>query len=202
MNITKIILSTAIINDGVSAEDRIVEYKENFDIIKNLGYEFIIVETVLGKSDFLESNSKNVFYTNVNGVYKNRGTNYVNAFKKFINNSDFDDEDIIIHVTGRYPFIDDSFFKKCKSLEKDKVGCFKKDDYGQFHLFLYALRYREIKNLLNSIDIDNMESEMKSLEGIFPKKLPYDKLVFVDKLGIIGKQSTGKSLPDYGKNIF
>lgn len=202
MNNIRIIVSTAIINENVSAEDRIIEYKESFEIIKSLGYDFTIVETVLDKSDFLESYSNDVFYANVNGVYKNRGTNYVNAFRKFINNSNFVDDDIVIHITGRYPLVDDSFFVKCKNIASEKIGCFRKDDHGQFHLFLYALRFAQLKTLLNSIDSEDMERRMISLERIFADKISHDKIEFTNSLGIIGKQSTARNLPEYGKTKF
>lgn len=194
-----IAISTAIINDNLSVEDRLKEYAECFDIIKNLGYEFHIVETAVEKSDFLEGYSKNVFYTNVNGSYNNRGTNYVNAFRKFLNESDFEDDDIIIHITGRYPLTDDSFFVKCLSLDSDKVGCFKKDPHNQFYLFLYGMRFKNLKNVLNSIDVDYMEKNMINLEMIFSQKINHESVELTDYLGILGRQSNEKDPNKYGK---
>lgn len=202
MNTIKIILSTALIDDNISIKDREIEYIESFNILKNLGYKFSIVETALEKSDFLESYSEDVIYTNVNGKYKNRGTNYVNAFKKFINNYKSDDDDIIVHITGRYPLINDSFFKECENLDKNKIGCFKEDGYNQFHMFLYALRYIELKKILNSINIEKMEREMINVEKIFEMSLPHEKLHLIKSLGIIGKQSTNTLFENYGKEIF
>jgi hypothetical protein len=198
-----ITLSTAIINENISTHQRIEEYEECFNIIKSLGYnDFYIVETAVDKSDFLEKFSKNVFYTNVNGKFNNRGTNYTNAFKKFLNDSNFNDEDIIIHITGRYPLIDDSFFKNCLTLEPTKIGCFKKDEYGQFYLFLYGMRFKYLKNLLNSIDVDFMESNMINLERIFSNNIDHNKIEFLNHLGIIGRQSNEKNHEIYGKIIF
>ena len=202
MNVIKIILSTALIDDNISVTNRMNEYKECFEIIKNLGYDFSIVETVAEKSDFLEKYSNNVIYTNVNGSYKNRGTNYVNSFSKFLNESTYNDDDIIIHITGRYPLIDDSFFINCLNLDINKIGCFKKDTWDQFYLFLYAMRFKHLKILLNSIDVDYMEKNMINLEMIFSNKIPHENVKFVNHLGILGRQSNEKDQNKYGKIKF
>lgn len=195
-----ITVSTAIIDDNITKEQRVVEYEECFNIIKGFGYDdFYIVETALTQSDFLEKHSKNVFYTNVNGRYNNRGTNYVNAFKKFLNESNFDDDDIIVHITGRYPLTDDSFFKNCLKLEKEKIGCFKKDSHNQFFLFLFGMRFKELKDLLNNINVVYMEDNMINLELIFSQVIPHESVLFLDELGIIGRQSNEKNPNIYGK---
>lgn len=197
-----IIASTAIINDNVSIDNRLKEYQECFDIIKNLGYDFTIVETALNSSEFLEKNSKSVIYTNVNGSFKNRGTNYVNAFRKFLNQSNFDDNDIIIHVTGRYPLVDDSFFVECLNLDLNKIGCFKKDSYDQFYLFLYGMRFKYLKELLNKIDVDHMEKNMINLERIFSDNISENIVKLVEQLGILGRQSNENDPNIYGKIKF
>lgn len=198
-----ITLTTAIIDDNITKEQRIDEYSECFNIIKSFGYEdFYIIETALEHSSFLESHSKNVFYTNVNGKYNNRGTNYVNAFKKFLNESNFQDDDIIIHVTGRYPMISDSFFNKCLNLELNKVGCFKQDAHNQFYLFLFGMRFKQLKDLLNGIDVNQMEMSMTNLESIFSNLIPHDTILLVDELGIKGRQSNEGNPNIYGKIIF
>jgi hypothetical protein len=193
-----ITLSSAIIDDNITKEQRVIEYEECFNILKNLGYEnFYIVETALQQSDFLEKHSKNVFYTNVNGKYNNRGTNYVNAFKKFLNETTFNDDDIIIHITGRYPLLNDSFFKNCLALDANKIGCFKKDAYNQFYLFLYGMRYKKLKDLLNSIDVVYMERNMINLEKIFSELINHNDVLLLDELGIIGRQSNDTN--NYGE---
>jgi hypothetical protein len=197
-----ITISTALINDNLSVEHRIEEYKECFEILKNLGYGFYIVETVSEKSDFLEEYSENVFYTNVNGTYNNRGANYVNAFKKFLNESNFDDNDVIIHITGRYPLINDSFIIKCLNLDSYKIGCFKKDDYNQFYLFLYGMRFKYLKNLLNSIDVNDMEKNMINLEMIFSEEISHNSVELIEELGILGRQSNERDSNKYGKIKF
>jgi hypothetical protein len=198
-----ITVSTAIIDDNITKEQRIAEYEECFNIIKGFGYEdFYIVETALSNSDFLEKHSKNVFYTNVNGKYNNRGTNYVNAFKKFLNQNNFNYDDIIIHITGRYPLTDDSFFKNCLNLEKEKIGCFKKDAHNQFYLFLYGMRFKDLKGLLNSINVDFMERNMINLERLFSQYIPEDSIMLLDELGIMGRQSNENNPHIYGKLKF
>jgi len=201
-NKIEIVLSTALIEDNLGLKKRIEEYTGCFGIIKKMGYKFTILETVVEKSSFLESHCDNVIYTNVNGCYNNRGTNYINSFKKFVDNSNFDDDCIIIHITGRYPLIDDSFIKECLLLDNKKIGCFKKDKFNQFHLFLYSLRFKHLKELLNSIDVEKMERDMINLEMIFYNNLPHNLLKIIDYLGIIGRQSNETDVNKYGKIKF
>ncbi len=202
MNKIRIVLSTALIDNNISVGERIREYQECFDIIRKLGHDFIIVETVLDSSEFLEKNSKNVVYTNVNGFFRNRGTNYVRAFRKFLNQSNFSDDEIIIHATGRYPLTDGTFLEQCYNLESDKIGCFKKDDHGQFHLFLYGMRFKYLKELMNKIDTDHREKNMINLESIFANNIPHNSVKLVSNLGILGRQSNEKDPNKYGKIEF
>jgi len=198
-----ITVSTALNSSNISIQQRLSEYQECFSILKNLGHEnFYIIETVLDKSTFLESHSKNVYYTNVNKNYSNRGSDFVNAYRKFINNSQFEDDDLIIHITGRYPLVNNSFFESCKNLDHNKIGCFAKDPYNQFYLFLCALRFKQLKSLLNSINVEEMELFRVNLERIYADKLPHELIQFVDKLGIIGRQSNETDMSRYGRIIF
>ena len=213
MNNLKIFVSTALIDNvnkplshynqrsDLSIDKRMKEYSECFNIIKSFGHEFTIVETFLSQSNFLEQYSK-VLYTNVNNSnYKNRGSNYVNAFKKLMIMCDFKEDDLIIHITGRYPLIDDSFIKRCVNLKIDEVGCFGKDINDQCYLFLYAMRYKQLNNLLNSISIDYLESSNISIERVFSDKIKNYKIEIVEKLGIIGRQSSSSD-DFYSKEVY
>jgi hypothetical protein len=211
MNNLKIIVSTALVsqydlpvshhdqNFDLTIDERYREYEECLNIIKSFGYDFIIMETVSEHDLFLENFGK-VIYTNVNNrSFKNRGSNYINAMKNALDTLEFEDDDLIIHITGRYPLVDNTFIERCKVIESD--GCFGKDYLGQFYLFLYALRYKKLKKLLNSIDVEYFDSSGVNLERVFSEFLENDNLDFVDKLGIIGRQSNSpKSI--YGQTIF
>lgn len=211
MNNIKIIVSTALVDvdtapyshrdqrSSLSLSNRYKEYGECLNIIKSFGYDFIIMETVKPQDDFLEGFGE-VIYTNVNNMnFKNRGSNYVIAMRKLLDKLKFNDNDMIIHITGRYPLIDNSFIEKCLLTTKD--GLFGKDSYNQFYLFLYALKYDKLKNILNNLDINILEQTGENLERLFSNYLLNDNIEFVDRLGIIGRQS---SSPDsiYGKTIY
>jgi hypothetical protein len=213
MNNIRIFLSTALIdnsskptshndqNDNLTLDNRLIEYDECFKIIEKLNYNFEIVETILSSSIFLEKYSK-VIYTNVNNKnYRNRGSNYVNAFIKLLEMEKFNDDDIIIHITGRYPLMDDSFFKKCINLDSDKIGVFRADSHGQFYLFMYSMRYKYLIELLKSIDINTLENNYINLERVFSNKITLDSIELVDYLGIKGRQSNSPN-SEYGKEIF
>jgi hypothetical protein len=213
MNKIRIFLTTALIDksnvplshkdqrESLSIQNRIDEYIECFNIIKSFGYDFTIVETVLDKFPLFEEYTK-VIYTNVNNFnYKNRGSNYVNAFKKVLNESDFRDDDIIVHITGRYPLVDNSFLLECENLNNSFDGCFSIDKYNQCYLFLYALRFKKLKDLLNSINVDYLENSNICLEQVFYGIIKDYKILFVEKLGIIGRQSSSNN-ELYGKILY
>jgi len=211
MNNIKIVVSTALVDtnnvplshrdqrNSLSIDNRYKEYDECLNIIKSFGYDFIIMETVKSQDDFLEGFG-DVIYTNVNNInLKNRGSNYLVAMRKLLDTLKFNDNDMIIHITGRYPLLDNSFIEKC--LLTDKDGLFGKDSYNQFYLFLYALKYDKLKNILNNLDINILEKTGENLEKLFSNYLLNDNIEFVERLGIIGRQS---SSPDsiYGKKIY
>ena len=213
MNNIKIIVSTALVDReniplshidqrlDLSLSKRYEEYEESLNIIKSFKYDFIILETVSEFDPFLEKYG-NVFYSKVNNSnYRNRGTNYVMALKKILSTMKFDDNDLIIHITGRYPLVDNSFIEYCKEIDKNTIGCFKKDSINQFYLFLYSLRFKKLKNIIDSIDISDMEINKFNLEKIFSNYLSNDKVEFVERLGIIGKQSNSPNNL-YGKTIY
>jgi hypothetical protein len=208
-----IFLTTAIIDNSnkpnshndqcksLSMGKRIEEYIECFNIIKSFGYNFTIVETVLDSFPLFEEYS-NVIYTNVNNnSYRNRGSNYVNAFRKALDCYNFDDDDIIIHITGRYPLVDDSFLKMCENLSSEFDGCFAVDNFNQCYLFLYALRYKKLKSILDSIDVNQLENSNMCLEKIFFEYIKNYNILFTKRLGIIGRQSNS-SPNSYGNTIF
>lgn len=213
MNNVRIYLSTALIdntaqpvshlnqNKNLTLNKRLAEYDECFKIIDKFNYKFEIVETVVNESPFLEKYSK-VTYTKVNSdQYKNRGTNYVNAFRKLLESSEFKDDDLIVHITGRYPLVDDTFLKKCTVLDENKIGIFKADNHQQLHLFLYALRYKNLYELLTSLNLSRLEDSFENLESIFYKELPLDKIELVEYLGIRGRQSNSPD-SEYDKFIY
>lgn len=199
----KIVISTAIINDNIDVPQRLSEYEECFKIIKNMGYhDFTILETALSQSTFLEKYSSKIYYSNCNIPARNRGVNYTRALKKYLKELPFRDDDIILHITGRYPLIDDSFILECSKLKPNKIGCFKKDPLGQFYLFLFAMRYRELYNLVNKIDLNKMERNMTCLERIFSNQTDHEKIKFVEDLGIIGRFSNENNPSRYGNVKF
>lgn len=199
----KIVISTAIINDNIDVPQRLKEYEECFDIIKNMGHhDFTILETALTQSDFLEAYSNKIFYSNCNVTSRNRGVNHCRALKKYLKKSSLSDDDIILHITGRYPLVNDSFMLECSRLNPDQIGCFKKDPLGQFYTFLFGMRRKQLLNLLSEIDLDSMERNMTCMERIFSNRIDHKKIKFVENLGIRARFSNENEPSKYGRRYF
>lgn len=72
----------------------------------------IIVENSGLRESYLDTFGCNVHYTNNNDkIYIHKGVNELLDIKSAIDKYDIKDDDMIIKLTGRYPVLNDSFFK-------------------------------------------------------------------------------------------
>jgi hypothetical protein len=185
----------------LTLDKRKLEYEFNFKKLKEFGLEFTIIETVVDKSEFLEQFGR-VIYTNINNPnFINRGSNFINAFKKVIKEENLPDDELVIHMTGRYKLIDDSFFKECQTLSSTDMGCIKRDIHNQIYLFLYAIRSKLHLEVLESINLNEFDVSGICLERIFSLQLNNIKMKECNRLGIHGNQSNGNNT-EYEKIIF
>lgn len=98
-----------------NTNDRISEYKES---IKNTlsyildGIKPIIIENNGKRDTFLNEFGIDVLYTENNeNSFKHKGINELMDIKSAISEYNIQDNDIVIKMTGRYKFIDNSFFR-------------------------------------------------------------------------------------------
>lgn len=91
---------------GYSYEQRISDYKKSFDYALKFRDSFdsiTIIETVSKiKVQELEENGIDVYYSNFDNSFKNKGLNEMFHIQDFIKNSTISNEDLIIKITGRY----------------------------------------------------------------------------------------------------
>lgn len=105
MNKPHLISTSAHIDD----QNRIYEYIDGYrqiNIFKEYFKSITIIETI-SKTNiyYLEDSGFNIHYSEINNVFKNKGVNWLNHVTTFLNQSDFENNDIIIFITGRYKLI-------------------------------------------------------------------------------------------------
>lgn len=159
------ILFTAALID-LNFDERKKEYIKTLEVLDSYGYtNCYIVEAI--KSDgptFLEKHSQNVIYSNVNNSsLRNKGVNEAQSIKKALNQFKFDDNDMIIKITGRYFFTSDTFLIKVKN--SPEFDAFFKTGAGeQIFTGCFALRYKYFKEFIYQLDLEVMESNMINIE--------------------------------------
>ena len=158
----KIVYIAALIDKKY--EMRKKEYIHSLTILKGFGYEPYIVEACKTAS-FFDDYDKNVCYSNVNDLrLRNQGVNEARSLIEGFNQFDFNDDDMIIKLTGRYYFENDSFIRLVENY-LDVDAFIKTDRYGQVHTGCFALRYKYFKEMLTQLDFEKMEKHMINLEA-------------------------------------
>jgi len=142
------ILFTAALLD-VHFEDRKVEYVKSLEVLKEMGYEPYIVEACTEGPSFLDYYSSNVCYSSVNTPNINKGINEAMSMLKGLSNFGFDDDDIIIKLTGRYRLIDSSFVRMIEDMtDVDIVATRWKRYRSILCTGCFAMRYKYFKDFL------------------------------------------------------
>ena len=164
-----IVCTAAVLDDNY--EIRKQEYIQAIEKIKQFGFKPYIVESCKRELTFLDTLSDRVWYAKTNDFrLKNKGVNEAKAMLDFFEHNEFNDDDIIVKVTGRYLFIDDSFLEYIKShVEYD---AFVKDvckriiigHQGDIFTGCFAMKHKYLIGFLKQLHLQKMEEEMACIE--------------------------------------
>ncbi len=189
----RIICTSAIIPEHY--EMRREEYTRSLQRLKNYPYELYVFEACHRSSPpFLEKLTPHVFYSNVNNPsLRNKGVNEAASLIEGFKYYRFNDEDMIVKLTGRYHLFNDHFLKIIESHPEGDV--FVKGDKNHLRshekIFsgCFAMRHRFFKQMLAEMDLVKMEKEMIDIEkeiAHFIQQLEDQgaHVVYVDKLGV------------------
>ena len=182
----RIVCTTALID--YQFEERKKEYERSFNILKDYGHVPYIVESLCTGKTFLDEHSKHVCYTKTNNAFlKNKGVNEARSLQKGLATFGFDDDDMIIKLTGRYFFNSNAFIQ----LAQNSAGIdaiVKYDRHRQVITGCCAMRYKYFKEMLDSIDYTTMEQQMINFEremaNYIRRKQRTMKVQTVDKLNV------------------
>jgi hypothetical protein len=161
----KILYTAALIDNKF--EERKLEYIKSAIILRDLGYEPYIVESCYAHGpSFLDECSQNVFYAGTNNPnLKNKGINEFRSMAKAFDYFNFDDNDMIIKLTGRYYFNHPGFLQEIENHPSVDIWV-KKYEQGQTSTGCFAMRARLLKQLLQKMPFDEMEKRMINVEKI------------------------------------
>lgn len=167
----KVLATSALIDNHYHR--RQWEYEESFSAINRFGYDLYVVECYkeIGPT-FIEDFSKNVYYSNVNLSLKNKGVNEANALIAAFRHFNFNPDELIVKITGRYILENNSFF-----IDTEKFDCIYNPRGDQAFFGCFALRAKIFYDMLCSFDKLKMEKDMINIEYLIAKYLEDNNVV-------------------------
>lgn len=145
-------------------EMRKTEYINSLRKITQFGYPSYVVESCAQSPTFLDDYATHVFYTKTNNpTLHNKGVNEALSMLACFRFFQFNNDDIIIKLTGRYCFRSDTFLKRIEQNQSTDIFVKRFDD-GQIFTGCFAMRYKYLKQMLEQIDYSRMEKNMINFE--------------------------------------
>lgn len=178
----------------IRVEERTEEYLRCFYALKLYGFDPWIIEATNINSSLFDTLSKRVLYPQKhNDDLKNKGVNETMSMRACIPFLPFEDEDIVVKITGRYYLYDRTFFDIIKEYDSDfdAFVCYGKNFVGKDHIFTgcLALRWKYFKQLINEMDFEKAERDYISVEQLYSEFIAENKIrtLIVDPLNVIAK---------------
>jgi hypothetical protein len=166
----KIICTAAILPQDYNRRKQ--EYINGINQIKKFGFMPYIVESCQLGPTFLEGLSDRVWYSHTNDyTIKNKGVNEAKSLLNFFEHNCqlFNDEDLIVKVTGRYYLINDFFLQSV--VQRSEYDAFVKDVaklYGHNWLDIFtacfAMKYKYLIEFLRQLNFEEMEKKSLCIE--------------------------------------
>lgn len=184
----KVIFTAALIDNQF--EMRKQEYLHSLDRLIEFGAIPLIVEACK-KSSFFDVCGFPVFYPNVNNPnLKNKGVNEAKLLQEALKHFEFDDDEILIKLTGRYFFYSDHFLRFIRDTPHADFIVKGTNNANPFTFFTgcYAAKYKYFKQFLAELDLAKMEREMINIEdelGRFLLRNPQLVTITVDSLDLV-----------------
>jgi hypothetical protein len=188
----RIVLSVALTDTYF--EFRKQQYLEMFKTLATYGYgptHFYIVEALKKRGPtFLDGHCQNIFYSTANNPnFRNQGTNEARTILQGSYYFNFDPEDMVLKLTGRYHLLSDYFLRLVE--ENPRHDAFVKiDKDGNVYTLGFAIRCKYLREMYETMDFVKMERNWINVEnevGDYIKRKVKSgdfKVFYVDKLDI------------------
>lgn len=171
-------------------EERIAEYQKAYNqLIKFFKKEDIsVIECYANDANDIRSilNCENVFVTKTHRCeIRNKGVLEILGMMKFLNQSQIDDNDILLKITGRYILKNTEILQQMLHNDTAFVGKLV-DNNLQVFTGCFLIRKNVLCNFFNSVNLDHMEKHMINFERTLKDYLfsiP-DKSIFLDTINV------------------
>jgi hypothetical protein len=167
-----VVCTAAII--PIKVEERRDQYVRALSRVVEFGYHPYIVESCVTGPTYLDDWSKHVLYTQTNDTsLNNKGVNEFTSMLHAFNTWNFNDDDIVVKLTGRYFFQTDEFIRFLE--DADDIDCAAKfvtvaaglpTEVDAVLTGCFAMRFGLFKQMLNFFDYDELEREMLCVEHV------------------------------------
>lgn len=183
------------------------QYRNFIEFMKSINIEKYYCECVNpGPHTFLNEliDEKHLFYTNThNPSLKNIGVDEISGCKAALNHFNFDDDDIIIKLTGRYTPNSLLLVNEIMAHENDFDVFFhpfpeNHSGAGQMFTGTFGIRKMHYQHYLEQVNLNKMESEMINIEYDMLNYLNSNKETIrlrpLDKLDITVYSGNGETI--------
>lgn len=186
----RIILTAALLDNEFDV--RKGHYIKSLDILKGYGYPNpYIVDAIKPKGPtFLDDYSSNVLYSYANDAsLLNKGVNEAKSLIAAFDHFNFNAEDTIVKMTGRYYFASRNFLTAVEQ-NPDIDAFVHLEQNGNVRTSCMAMRGKYFKGFLDSLDLERMEKDLVCIETAMSNYLIRAcaehgmKVVYFDKLHI------------------
>jgi hypothetical protein len=199
----RLVLSAALTD--AYFELRKEQYIKSFSILAQYGYGYenaYVVEALRKKGlTFLDDYSNHVFYATVDdSALVNKGINEARTLLEGFYHFNFDSEDMIIKLTGRYYLLSDYFLKLVEK-NSDLDAIVKLDSCGQVLTLFFAMRGKYFCDMYEHIDYVSMERNRINIEKEVAdyiqkkEKAGNFKVLYVDKLDVQANRFGSSTAP-------
>lgn len=191
------IVYTAAIIEHTLYKSRQQEYIASLKSLLKYGYEPYVIESCSLKGPtFFEAFTPHVFYWNDNDPSLiNKGINELNSLIAGCLYYAFDDDDMIIKLTGRYHLDTRKFLNLVEeNPDIDVIYTARHQDGTGVCTGCFAMRYKLFIKMLFQIDIERMKRELIDFENEverFLKQLPSTNIMYVKEIDVTANIAGG-----------
>lgn len=181
-----ILFGSALIHD--QEELRKEEYLKGYYTLKDYGFNPWIIEATNISCSFYDTISDRVLYPQTNNPnLKNKGVNEVQSFKTVLSKLPFNDDDIVVKLTGRYLLYEPFFLELIKG--NPQYDSYVKWIDDQIFTGCFALKWKHFKRVMNEADLVSMENDMINVEKVIANFILHERLTCfsIDKLHILAR---------------
>jgi|SRR5579862_4787806 len=174
-----VIMTSAVIPHQY--EWRKMEYLTGFNAIKSYGFNPWIIEATKVTSTFYDEISNQVLYPQTNDLsLRNKGVNETMSMRASLPYLPFEDDDIVIKLTGRYHLYSREFIHiiEANANDYDAFVCWGKHFVTRGHVFTgcFAMRWKYFKKIISEMNLENAERQMIPVEYLFAEFIRQNNL--------------------------